>query len=142
MSDVAVVALITWLITAGLGYTMFSIWLRGSANTPEGVLRDSHFRPATIGSHLLIAAGGLVLWLVYLVTDAGVIAWISFACLVLAAGLGDMLVLRWLRDRRVAPAARPDLAEQRIPLVAVAAHGAFAVATLVLVLVTAVKESL
>jgi hypothetical protein len=154
----ALAALVTWVITAAFGFFMLGTWIsRGGARTTEG--SASNFRPPVVFGHFVLAAGGLVLWIVYLFADTRALAWVAFIDLVLVAGIGDVLVLRWFKDRRSAagsavkteghgttrgtaatatsaPTAR-DLAEQQIPLAAVAAHGVFAVTTIVLVLLTA-----
>jgi manganese efflux pump family protein len=106
--------------------------------------RATHFPPARVFTHFLLAAGGLVVWIVYLVTDNSLLAWVAFADLVLVALLGGLLVIRWARDGRVAmraggrsDAVEVDLAEQHIPRPPVLLHGVFAVSTVVLVLLSA-----
>jgi hypothetical protein len=151
------VALITWLVTAGLGFYMLATWARagGVRSGPGGA---SHFPPPVVFGHFLLAAAGLVVWIIYVATDQDALSWVALVILVLVAGLGDVLVLRWLRDRRAGTAASTDplagsgttragttshaadataLAEQRIPTAVVAAHGVFAVATILLVLLVA-----
>jgi hypothetical protein len=95
-------------------------------------------------THFGLAAAGLVTWIVYLVTDSAVLAWIAFADLVLVALLGGLLVRRWAKDGRSAmnadrrsDAAELDLAEQHIPRAPVVLHGIFATSTMVLVLLSA-----
>lgn len=101
----------------------------------------THFPPARVFTHFGLAAAGLVVWIVYLVTGWSVLAWVAFADLVLVALLGGLLVRRWAKDGRVAMAggqpAAVDLAEQHISRPPVVVHGIFAVATVVLVLLTA-----
>lgn len=146
-------ALITWIITAAFGAFMVTTWVRhgGARGTNTAA---SHFPPPLVFGHLLLAVAGLVVWIVYLVGDLEALAWVAFGVLVVVALGGDVLVYRWARDRRTptgargqaataaggsasATATRQQLAEQRIPTVAVAGHGVFAVATIVLVLLTA-----
>ncbi len=149
----AVAALITWLVTAVLGATMLATWARnGGVHGGEASLLP----PPVVFGHFLLAAAGLVAWVVYLVADVDALAWAAFVDLVLVAGLGDVLVLRWRRARlgdgsasaRPASAGRGDtdtltrpasgtLAERHIAPGLVAAHGVFAVATVVLVFLTA-----
>jgi hypothetical protein len=158
-------ALVTWLVTAALGFVMLTAWVRnGGARAATGEV--SHFRPPVVFGHFLLAVAGLVIWLVYLVNDSSTLAWLAFVVLLVVAAIGDTLVLRWYKDRKgaggstagatgrggpsttttggdtlVGRAAGRDvaLAEQRIPAAVVAAHGVFAVATLVLVLLTALE---
>lgn len=113
-------------------------------------------------THFLLAAGGLVVWIIYVVNDSSTLAWIAFGDLLVVALIGDTLVYRWFKDYRQASASRAvgqerrppgagrdtrtptgtttgQLAEQRIPSAAVALHGVFAVTTIVLVLLAALE---
>jgi hypothetical protein len=102
------------------------------------------FPPGLIFGHFLLAATGLAIWIIYLITDADALTWVALAILVVAAALGFTMVGRWRQDR-VAVAAggvtpgtevgRPP--EQHFPVAVVYLHGLLAVATLVLVLLTA-----
>ena len=133
-------ALITWIITAGFGFYMLSVWLRNG-----GHRTGSHFAPPMVFGHFLLAAGGLVVWIVYVIVDSSPLAWIAFVDLLVVATLGDLLVLRWYRDRKVVShtvgsmSASGGLAEQQIPSGVVALHGIFAVTTVVLVLLSALE---
>lgn len=144
----AVAALITWLVTAALGATMMATWLRAGGSEP----RAGGFPPPVVFDHFLLAAAGLVVWVVYLLTDTDAWARVAFVVLLLVAGLGDVLVLRWNRIRRSSDlttggssagragrtAAATDVRpERRIPAGLVGAHGVLAVATVVLVLLVA-----
>ena len=139
----AIAALITWIITAGFGSFMLGRWLsHGGLRRASGAA--THFAPARVFTHFSLAAGGLIVWIIYLVTDSSILAWIVFADLVLVALLGVLLVRRWAADGRAAAsagdrsaAAEPDLAEQHIPRAPVVLHGIFASTTLVLVLLSA-----
>jgi manganese efflux pump family protein len=138
-----IAALITWLITAGFGSFMLAIWIRNGGLRRTGGAA-THFPPARVFSHFLLATAGLIVWIVYLVTDMSILAWVTVADLVLVALLGGLLVRRWAMDGRAAMrvdrrpnAAELDLAEQHIPRAPVVLHGIFAVSTLVLVLLSA-----
>jgi preprotein translocase subunit SecG len=139
----SIAALVTWLITAGFGSFMLARWIgRGGLRRAGGT--TTHFPPALVFSHFLLAAAGLIVWIVYLVTEMSVLAWVAVAGLVLVALLGGVLVRRWAADGRAAMrasgrsgAAELDLAEQHIPRAPVVLHGVFAVSTLVLVLLIA-----
>ena len=140
----AIVALITWLITAGFGSWMLSIWVRRGGLRPEASGPGSHLPAVRVFSHFLLATAGLVVWIAYLAVGSSTLAWIAFADLVLVGVIGGVLVARWSKDRRGrlassggVAAASTDLAEQHFPVIAVALHGVFAVTTLVLVLLTA-----
>jgi hypothetical protein len=136
-------ALIAWLITAGGGFVLLSIWLmRGGMRQQQEA--GNRIRPPLILSHFLLAAGGLVVWIVYLVADEDVLAWIAFAVLAVVALLGWTMFAIWFR-RRQAGAGGTDVAapgmpaEQHFPVTVVAAHGLVAVATVLLVLLTALE---
>jgi hypothetical protein len=44
-------------------------------------------------------------WIIYLVTDSTLLAWIAFADLILVAILGLVMVTQWTKDGRAAMAA-------------------------------------
>ncbi|HEU4947331.1 MAG TPA: hypothetical protein VFT31_09275 [Kribbella sp.] len=156
----AIAALITWIITAGFGLFMLGTWLRGARTSGAGGATASHFPPPVVFGHFLLATAGLVVWVIYVINDSEVLAWLAFIALLVVATFGDVLVLRWAKDRRSAGATTGDLparqamsgeadapaagavltlAEQRIPLAVVVVHGVFAVTTLVLVLLAALE---
>ena len=89
--------------------------------------------------HFASAALALVLWIVYVVTDNHPIGWVGLALLAPVAILGFVMLARWLPMRRSVPAGgRPssngELPERSFPVPVVVAHGAFAVATIVVAL--------
>src|SRR6266498_4792583 len=103
-------ALIAWMITAGGGFVLLSIWLmRGGMRQQQEA--GNRIRPPLILSHFLLAAGGLVVWIVYLVADKDALAWVAFAILAVVALLGWTMFAIWLRRRR----ARTDAAETATP---------------------------
>jgi manganese efflux pump family protein len=143
----SVIALITWVITAGLGFFMLATWVRaggtrarvassGVAVTGTATAHPSgtRFPPPLVFGHFLLAATGLVLWIIYLAADSDALAWVAFVVLVVVAAGGDVLFLRWYKERDRSSA---ELAEQSIPQAVVYLHGLFAVVTIVLVLLTA-----
>jgi hypothetical protein len=148
-----IAALITWIVTALGGFTLLSLWLRRGGLRQQAARRTS-LRSGVVFSHFLLAAVGLVLWIVYVVTDNESLTWISFAILAVVAVLGWTMFFRWLGVRRAgvgaaapgagaaAPAAGAspeEPAEQGFPVAFVAAHGLFAVITVVLVLLAALE---
>jgi hypothetical protein len=135
-------ALVTWVLTAGGGFVLLAIWLGrgGMQQQREG---GNRIRPPLIMSHFLLAATGLVLWIVYIATDSDALAWIAFVLLAIVAVLGWTMFAIWLRRRRargaVAEAVSPDTpAEQHFPVSVVALHGVLAVTTVLLVFLTAI----
>jgi hypothetical protein len=152
----SIAALITWVITAGVGFFMLIRWAtRGGMRRVPGA--ETHLPPVRVFSHFGLAAAGLVVWIIYLITGSTVLAWIAFADLVLVAIIGLVMVMQWAKDGRAAMAAATagatstsadagavpadaggvDLAEQHIPRPPVVLHGIFAISTVVLVLLTA-----
>jgi hypothetical protein len=135
-------ALITWIVTAGFGFVMLLIWLSHGGMRPslEGGKR---IRPPLILSHFLLAAAGLVVWIIYLAADKDALAWIAFAMLVVVALLGWTMFAIWWRPKRAGPegvATRgPDpRPEARFPKPVIALHGLLAVTTVLLVFLTAI----
>jgi hypothetical protein len=137
-------ALVTWVVTALFGFTMLSMYMsRGGPRQEQGI-------PARLlYGHFLLAAGGLVLWIVYLFTDSDALAWIALVDLAVVAVGGFLMFGIWAKHRqRLAAGAHPGSggvaaagggvpAEQAFPVWVIALHGLFAVATVVLVLLTA-----
>jgi hypothetical protein len=135
-------ALIAWVVTAGGGFVLLSIWLArgGMRQRAESAAR---IRPPLIMSHFLLAAAGLVLWIIYLVNDKDALAWIAFAALLVVALLGFTMFAIWLRQRRgragaVDTAVEGRPVEQHFPVSIVGLHGVLAATTLVLVFLTAI----
>ena len=153
----SIAALITWIVTAGFGFFMLIRWAtRGGVKKVDGA--GTHLPPVRVFSHFGLAAAGLIIWIIYLVTDSTILAWIAVVDLVIIATIGVVMVRQWAKDGRAAMAAAAaeagganagtvearrvdagtvDLAEQHIPRPPVVLHGIFAVSTLILVLLTA-----
>lgn len=146
-----VAALVLWLVTAGGGFVLLGTWLaKGGLRQQE--TGTSRFPPALIFGHFLLAAAGLVVWIVFLASDeSSGLAWTAFVLLLPVALLGFTMLARWWRGRSaplmaephgtLGAAAEPVAAEQRFPVPVVVAHGLLAVVTLVLVLLTAIDVS-
>ena len=172
----SLLALATWIITAAGGLYLLSIWLIEYDKDFQSVAA-TRLPPAVLTAHVLLAIGGLAVWICYVILDSGRLAWAAVAALVLAATLGLVMAVRWFsvyragrtaaRDRlarqashltlvngpvRVAVLEPPDRVgrtgglgqpgepgppERNFPLPVVIAHGAFAAATITLVLLTA-----
>ena len=134
-------ALIAWVATAGGGFVLLAIWLaRGGMR--QGREPGARIRPALILSHFLLAATGLLLWIIYVATDSDALAWIALVLLGIVAILGWTMFAIWYQRRqrgRVAEAVDPGTpAEQHFPVPIVALHGVGAVTTVVLVFLTAI----
>ncbi|MER7209530.1 hypothetical protein [Streptosporangium sp. NPDC000239] len=133
-----IAALVTWVVTALGGFHMLGTWLsRGGARG------GSHLPVPVIFGHFALAAVGLVVWVVYLIADLNALAWIAFVLLVPVALLGFVMLARWIPVYRARATTVPSAgertapAERHFPVVVVAAHGLFAVVTVLLVLLSA-----
>src|SRR5919201_5003571 len=142
------VALVTWVLTAGGGFVMLAIWLsRGGMQQRAGARA---IRPPLILSHFLLAATGLVIWIIYIASDKSALAWIAFVILAVVALLGFTMFAIWARQRQERPVATAspgnpattgggaEPAGQHFPVAIVTLHGLLAVATVVLVFLVAV----
>ncbi len=155
----SIAALTVWLMTAGGGLYLLTIWL---------IEFDHEFQSAAatrlpvpvISAHAVLAITGLAVWAAYLITDRPGLAWTAALLLAFVAGLGITLAARWIGvyrgtaipqaatapgaavgGGRVATAGVPvRLAappERHFPLPVVIGHGILALATIILVLLTA-----
>jgi manganese efflux pump family protein len=140
-------ALIAWIATAGGGFVMLAIWLsRGGMQQADRA--GSKIRPPLILSHFLLAATGLVIWIVYVANDSDTLAWIAFVLLAIVAVLGFTMFAIWYQRRQRGPAAATGVTgspgssetppEQHFPVPIVGLHGLLAVTTVALVFLTAV----
>jgi hypothetical protein len=120
---------------------MLSIYLRqGGPQQAVGI-------PARlVYGHFVLAAGGLVVWIIYVFTDSDALAWIAFVDLLVVAVGGFLMFGIWAKHRQAAATAGTATAasagggapaEQSFPVAVIGAHGLFAATTIVLVLLTA-----
>jgi hypothetical protein len=159
-------ALAAWLVTAGSGAYLLGRWVYGGGRLR---LRAARATSPVAGSpavvlvgHFGLALGGLLLWLIYLVTGWSVLAWAAVGVLLPVAGLGMATLVVGLPGRSPAPADRrapvlagralapaadgaqaddagqqPRAATGRLPALAVAGHGLLAITTMLLVILAA-----
>jgi ABC-type anion transport system duplicated permease subunit len=158
------VALIVWFVTALWGLYMLAVWLIENDATRQGSAASRLPLPVIL-AHVTFAVTGLVVWVAYLLLDRPVLAWTAVGILGAIAVLGLSMFARWIPVYRmaddeisvpvgavsgVAPGAahgavpgigslRELPAEGSFPLLIVLAHGAFAVSTVVLVVLTALR---
>jgi hypothetical protein len=140
-------ALIAWVVTAAGGFVLLAMWLsRGGMQQTDRP--GSRIRPPLILSHFLLAATGLVIWIIYIATDSDALAWTAFVLLAVVALLGFTMFAIWYRRRRRGPSAATGVTgspgstetppEQHFPVPIVALHGLLAVTTVVLVFLTTI----
>jgi manganese efflux pump family protein len=146
------VSLVVWIATAGVGIAMAALWLE------RGGMRQARHPHSVHAGRLAIHAGlavsGLLLWVVYLITESHTLAWISFGVLVVVGILGATAFRIWQRRRLGFVKATQDdwnwppeamaksegvPAEQHLPASVVLLHGVLAIATVVLVLLTSLR---
>lgn len=161
----ASVTLVIWSITALIGFYMFAVSI--GIGRPVGEPANTHWPSWLVFLHPTLAVTGLGVWIVYLSYPERWLTWTAFVLLLLVAGLGDVLLMTWVKDRRAAARAGSDgvkqvknyvprpqqgrvqapapetvpvteLEERRIPLIAVATHGLLAVVTILLVFLFAI----
>ncbi|HEY9522407.1 MAG TPA: hypothetical protein VIR33_04150 [Thermopolyspora sp.] len=132
----AVAALITWLITALGGFYMLGVWIRrGGLGRSE--TRSTRLPAPVAFGHLLLAAAGLIVWIIYVAAGGSGLAWTAFVILLPVALLGFVMLARWIPAYRARATTASAVAESAIPAPVVVLHGLLAVVTLILVLVTA-----
>jgi manganese efflux pump family protein len=137
----ALAGLVLWILTALGGFYMLAKWVAGGGHRGGSATK---LPPAVVFGHFLLAAAGLVLWIIYVIIDNITIGWIAFIVLIPVALLGFTMLARWIptyRSRQSATVggqaagAQPDAQPERsFPVAVVVGHGLLAVATLVLVL--------
>jgi hypothetical protein len=113
----SLLALASWIVTAGVGLYLLSIWL---------IEYDKDFQseaatrlpPAVLGGHVTLAFGGLLVWAGYLIFDSNQLAWTAAAAIVLGATLGSVMAVRWFGVYRAGQeAARARLPASHLTLV-------------------------
>jgi hypothetical protein len=118
------IALIAWIATAAGGSVLGASWVRHG-----GLRQRSGIRTARLASHVLLAVGGLALWVAFLVTDAEALAWTAVALLVVVVGVGISMLILWLRGHSAT--GHTELpAETSFPLPVILAHGLLGATTL------------
>ena len=160
-------AILAWLATIGGGLTIVAIWAaKGGLRQEDRELTVARSRGAAeqaavpytnlshwmVATHALLALTGLALFVYYLArrdsvqTGVESAPWLAFGILLVVAGLGVGMARRWSADRKANASGagrrrRSPAADQAIPAIVVAAHGLTAAATILLVLLVALRIS-
>jgi hypothetical protein len=153
-TTLGLVALVTWLITVGLGSAMTVRWIvRGGLRRARA--GHARFPPSMIVAHFGLAVTGLLAWISYLVTGLTSVAWTASALLLPVIGLGMAMLILSLPERSLeataSPAPHAVLAgaapgpvmddpppARHPPTMIVVAHGVFAMATILFAILAAV----
>jgi hypothetical protein len=114
-----IAALVAWIVTALGGSVLLGRWLTAGGLSQQRTGTTRFPAPLVFG-HFLLAAAGLVVWIVYLAADTGSLAWASFVILVAVALLGFTMLARWIPVYRTAPTTE---AEATVPAELLAAVG-------------------
>jgi hypothetical protein len=134
-----VAALIAWVVTAAGGFYLLVTWATKGGLRQDAAAAPTRLPAGLVFAHFLLAATGLVLWIIYLAGDSDGLAWASFVILLVVALLGFTMFFRWLGGRNAATVDGGRAApEQQFPLAAVVGHGVLGAATLVLVLLATI----
>jgi hypothetical protein len=153
-TTLGLVALVTWLITVGLGSAMTVRWIaRGGFRRARA--GHARVRPSMIVAHFGLAVTGLLAWIAYLVTGLTGVAWTASGLLLPVIGLGMAMLILSLPERSLEATAIPgaqatpaDAAPGPVtddppparhpPTLIVVAHGVFAMATILFAILAAV----
>jgi len=91
----AVLALITWSVTALAGLVLLTIWL--IEYDPDFQYAVASRLPAlVITGHVTFAVVGLLSWVMYLITANRIYCWTSAGALAAIATLGFTMLIRWI----------------------------------------------
>jgi hypothetical protein len=135
-------ALLAWLATAASGGFVLARWLLAGGSPLRGT--QAAAPPAVILGHVGAGALGLVVWASFMLSGWVPLAWTALAVLAPVSGLGMGVLLLGLpaparpRTETGAVGARGVGRRTRIPVLAIAGHGMFAVTALLLVLMATI----
>jgi hypothetical protein len=132
-------ALVTWIITVLGGLILLIIWLMEYDRDFQSAA-TTRLPVPVISAHALLGVGGLMVWVVYLISDDDQLGLVTFADLGVVAILGLVMAVRWVGVYRRYEAPRSAAAlevavppERHFPVPVIVLHGTFAVATIALV---------
>lgn len=123
--SISVVSLITWIMAAGCGLYLVSIWLIEYDRDFQKSAR-TRLPPLVLACHVLLAGGGLIAWAVWFVWFTDKLVWIAALALLLAATLGSFMASRWIGVYREYRAIRRAATEEQAISPASAASAASA----------------
>jgi hypothetical protein len=89
-----IAALVTWLLDAGSGAYMISIWIARGGLRRQRASGD-RLGGAVVFAHFGLASSGLLLWASYVATRLAFIGWLAVGLLMVVIGLGISTVTLW-----------------------------------------------
>jgi hypothetical protein len=132
-------ALVTWIITVLGGLILLIIWLMEYDRDFQSAA-TTRLPVPVISAHALLGVGGLMVWVVYLISDDDQLGLVTLADLGVVAILGLVMAVRWVgvyrRYETPGSAAALEVAvppERHFPVPVIVLHGTFAVVTIGLV---------
>lgn len=101
-----IAALAAWAVTVAAGARLLAGWiLRGGLR--RRYARVAGVPRAVIAGHFILAVTGLTIWIVYLATGLGALAWAAVVVVLAVAGLGMATLAGGLPEMHPASAAEP-----------------------------------
>jgi hypothetical protein len=91
----SIISLITWICAAACGLYLVSIWLIEYDREYQSAAR-TRLPPVVLACHVMLAGGGLIVWIIWFVDWSQDLVWASAAALCLAATLGSVMAIRWI----------------------------------------------
>jgi hypothetical protein len=128
-------ALGAWILSAAVGAYLMVVWTAHGGLVHQAT-KVTRFPVLVMVGHPLGAMIGMAVWVGYLVTGHAAYAWAAFAALIIVIIKGVLLFTRWLVGQGGRHARGT---EQDFPARAVVAHATTAIATFVLVFLTAIR---
>lgn len=137
-----VASVIAWIATVLVGLLLLVIWLMEYDREFQSAAATRLPVPV-ISAHALLGMAGLLLWGAYLLADKERLAWATMADLGIGATLGLIMAARWIGVYRTPADSEPSPVqvvtvppERHFPVPVVILHGALAITTIVLVVLT------
>jgi len=134
-------ALGAWILAAVSGSYILSRWIaHGGMRRPR--TGGAGLPPVVIFGHFTLAAAGLLVWIIYLVTGLAAVAWTAVGLLLPVAGLGMAMVTIGLPVAAAGPRpAQEAPGRGRMSILVALGHGLLAAGTILLVLLAALSAS-
>lgn len=92
--ELEVAALVSWLVTEGLGLVMLRSWLASGGARAARARPDGMSLPV-LAAHAGLNAAGLLCWIIFVTAAAKPAAWLALVLLAPAIGLGISTVTIW-----------------------------------------------